>query len=160
MGYVPTPQDGLKQAQVGVSAVNQYLPSSTVDPGTNLYDMSEAVFNAYVNDFINTADSATHVDQYGNPIVLPEPPGTWTNAVLDVFASQLGFSRERPIDVQFAIIDKYLWNNVLRMRELNPFVPGATSRTIMPQTDPLSITETYFASGALSYTFPTISYLG
>ncbi|MGV1089533.1 MAG: hypothetical protein ACOYBX_16275 [Mycobacterium sp.] len=159
LGYVPTPQDGLKEAQVGVAAVNDFLPSSKVDPGTNLYDMPKLVFDDYVNKFIEEAGTATHVDQYGNPIVLPEPL-TWTNAVLDVFAGALGFSRTLPIDVQYADIDKYLWDNVLRMRTDNPFVPGATSRTIMPQTDPLPVTQTYFASGALSYTFPTISYLG
>jgi hypothetical protein len=153
LGYVPTPQDGLKEAQIGVAAVNDYLPSSTVTPGTNLYDMSEEVFNATVNDFILNAADAHPED--------PNPTVSWTDQVLKVFGDALNFkTSETPIDEQYTTVDNYLWANVLRMRELNPFIPGATSRSIMPQTDPLPLTQTYFAGGALSYTFPTISYLG
>ncbi|MEI7543516.1 MAG: hypothetical protein WCJ53_01735 [Mycobacteriaceae bacterium] len=153
LGYVPTPQDGLKQAQIGVAVVNDYLPQSTVTPGTNLYDMSEDVFNATVNDFILNAADAHPED--------PNPTVSWTDQVLQVFADALNFKTSKtPIDEQYTIVDNYLWANVLRMRELNPFVPGATSRSIMPQTDPLPLTQTYFAGGALSYSFPTVSYLG
>ena len=139
--------------RIGVAAVNDYLPSSTVTPGTNLYDMSEEVFNATVNDFILNAADAHPED--------PNPTVSWTDQVLNVFGDALNFKTSKtPIDEQYTIVDNYLWANVLRMRELNPFIPGATSRSIMPQTDPLPLTQTYFASGALSYTFPTISYLG
>jgi len=140
IGYVPTPQDGLKQAQAGVAAVNYYLPSSTADEAGNLYTMSEAAFNDYVNQFIQA--------------------GSTPDDVLAVFAKNLNYSKKTPIEQQYVNIDNYLWSNVLRMRTLNPYVPGATTRVVMPQTDPLPLTQTYFASGALSYTFPTISYLG
>ncbi|MGV0992933.1 MAG: hypothetical protein ACOYB7_11830 [Mycobacterium sp.] len=158
LGYVPTPQDGLKEAQVGVAAQNDYLPSSTVTPGTNLYDMPESEFNRLVNLYIRTAGDVAHEDEYGNPIVLPAG-STWTDQILDVFTRRLFLDGETEAE-KYDSIDAYLWKNVLRMRALNPFVPGATSRSIMPQTDPLSYTEEKYASGALSYTFPTISYLG
>jgi hypothetical protein len=140
IGYVPTPQDGLKEAQAGVAAVNYYLPSSTADEAGNLYTMSESAFNYYVNQFIQA--------------------GSTPEDVLAVFAKNLNYSKAIPIDQQYVNIDNYLWSNVLRMRALNPYVPGATTRVVMPQTDPLPLTQTYYASGALSYTFPTISYLG
>jgi hypothetical protein len=46
------------------------------------------------------------------------------------------------------------------MREQNPFIPSAPSRSVMPQTDPEPIWQNYMGSGNLSYSFPTISYLG
>ena len=132
-----------------------YLPSSTVDPGTNLYEISEAKFNEDVNGYILNA-AAAHENE-------PTPDVPWTEQILKVFAASLGYTYDPdPVKIAqlYTNIDKYLWANVLRMRELNPYVPGATSRTIMPRTDPLPKTQTYFAGGALSYTFPTISYLG
>ena len=102
--------------------------------------MSEAAFNDYVNQFIQA--------------------GSTPDDVLAVFAKNLNYSKKTPIEQQYVNIDNYLWSNVLRMRTLNPYVPGATTRVVMPQTDPLPLTQTYFASGALSYTFPTISDLG
>lgn len=160
LGYVPTPQVGLKEAQIGVAAEKGYL---AVAPGggINLYDCQQPEFNAAVRGYIETAAEA-HVDADGNPIPPPNPPGgTWTEQVLGVFAGYLGFDPETtPLDEQYTLIENYLWSNVLRMRELNPFVPGATSRAVMPQTDPLPLVQQYWANGTLSYSFPTISYLG
>ena len=102
--------------------------------------MSEAAFNDYVNQFIQA--------------------GSTPDDVLAIFAKNLNSSNATPVDQQYVNIDNYLWSNVLRMRARNPYVPGATTRVVMPQTDPLPLTQTYYAGGALSYSFPTISYLG
>jgi hypothetical protein len=140
MGYVPTPQTALKEAQMGVMAAKGYLASATVQ-GENLYTITEPVFKMKVRELIEA--------------------GSKTDEVLAVFGSYLGFNpASTPQDEQFAIIDDYLWGNVLRMRELNPFIPDAPSRSVMPQTDPLPVWQGYVSSGDLSYSFPTISYLG
>lgn len=57
-------------------------------------------------------------------------------------------------------IENYIWTNVERMRALNPYVPGATNREVMPQASPLTPILALMGSGLLSYSFPTISYLG
>lgn len=139
LGYVPTPQTALKEAQMGVLAAKGYLASATVQ-GENLYTITEPVFDLKVRELIEAGDT-------------PE-------AVLEVFGTYLGFKTDIPEDEQYAIVTNYLWGNVLRMRELNPFIPGAPSRGVMPQTDPLPVTQGYLDSGDLSYSFPTISYLG
>lgn len=140
LGYVPTPQEALKEAQFGVAAQKGYLASSTVD-GENLFTMSQTVFNQRVREVIASGDE--------------------TDKVLEVFGTYLGFDPETtPLEQQYTTVENYLWSNVLRMRELNPFIPGATSRAVMPQTDPLPLVQAYLASGALSYSFPTIAYLG
>jgi hypothetical protein len=140
LGYVPTPQDALKEAQMGVIATKGYLASATVQ-GENLYTISETDFNTAVQQLI--------VD------------GPKDAEVRAVFGKYLGFdSVTAPLPSQFATIQNYLWANVLQMRNLNPFIPGAPSRSVMPQTDPLPVTQGYWASGNLSYSFPTISYLG
>ena len=141
IGYVPTPQTGLKEAQTGVLAAKGYLPSAKVKPGTNLYTIDEATFDTQVRKFIED--------------------GSDTQAVLNVFGTYLGFQPlTTPLDEQYTIIQNYLWGNVLRMRDLNPYIPEAPPRSVMPQTDPLPVVQGYLASGDLSYSFPTISYLG
>lgn len=140
LGYVPTPQTALKEAQMGVMAGKGYLASATVQ-GENLYTIDEAAFDTAVTKFI--ADGAQEA------------------AVRAVFGRYLGFDpNATPLEDQFTIIQNYLWGNVLRMRDLNPYIPDAPSRSVMPQTDPLPVTQGYWASGDLSYSFPTISYLG
>lgn len=140
MGYVPTPQTALKEAQIGVLATKGYLASQTVQ-GENLYTITEPVFDVKVRELIES--------------------GQYTNEVMDVFGTYLGFDPETtPLDDQYTIVQNYLWGNVVRMRDLNPYIPGAPSRSVMPQTDPLPITQGYWESGDLSYSFPTISYLG
>lgn len=150
LGYVPVPQSALKEAQIGVAAAKGYL---AVAPGggINLYTCDEAIFNATVREYIETAASAHPND--------PNPEVPWTDQVLAVFTGYLGLEGQT-VDEKYTSIENYLWANVLRMRELNPFIPGATSREVMPQTDPLPVVQGYLASGALSYSFPTISYLG
>ncbi|MCB0934140.1 MAG: hypothetical protein KDB71_19940 [Mycobacterium sp.] len=140
LGYVPTPQTALKEAQMGVMAAKGYLASATVE-GQNLYTIQEGVFDAAVTQFIKDGDTP--------------------DKVLAVFGEYLGFDpATTPIDDQYTIVQNYLWSNVLRMRDVNPYIPDAPSRSVMPQTDPLPITQGYWASGDLSYSFPTISYLG
>ncbi len=140
MGYVPTPQTALKEAQMGVMATKGYLASATVQ-GENLYTITEPVFDAKVRELIEA--------------------GSKTDEVLAVFGSYLGFKpADTPVDEQYTIIENYLWGNVLRMRDLNPYIPDAPSRSVMPQTDPLPVWQVYAGSGDLSYSFPTISYLG
>ena len=138
LGYVPTPQDALKQAQIGVAAVKGYLPSETVE-GVNLYTVDETTFSDDVRHLIESGDDPA--------------------AVLKVFTTYLGLKGQTDPQKYDSIVN-YLWGNVLRMRTLNPYIPGATSRGVMPQTDPLPVTSEKWAGGALSYTFPTISYLG
>ncbi|WP_163807163.1 hypothetical protein [Mycolicibacterium anyangense] len=151
MGYVPTPQDGLKEAQIGVAAVKGYL---AVAPGggINLYTTDEQTFDTAVRGYIETA-----ADAHDNPPP-PDKP-SWTDQVLNVFTTYLGLDGQTT-DQKYTSIQNYLWGNVLRMRELNQYIPNATSREVMPQTDPLPVTSGAWAGGALSYTFPTISYLG
>lgn len=140
LGYVPTPQTALKEAQMGVMAAKGYLASATVE-GQNLYTIQEGVFDAAVTQFIKDGDTP--------------------DKVLAVFGEYLGFDpATTPIDDQYTIVQNYLWSNVLRMRDVNPYIPDAPSRSVMPQTDPLPITQGYWASGDLSYSFPTVSYLG
>lgn len=160
LGYVPMPQNGLEEAQMGVAAAKGYLAVAE-GGGINLYDCTQETFNVAVRGYIETAQDG-HKDENGNPIPPPNPPGgTWTDQVLAVFGKNLGFDPSTtPLDEQYSKVQNYLWGNVLRMRESNPFIPGATSRAVMPQTDPLPLVQTYLASGALSYSFPTISYLG
>lgn len=150
LGYVPTPQDGLKEAQIGVAATKGFLAVSP-GGGINLYTTDEQTFDTAVRGYIETAADA-HPDD-------PNPTVPWTDQVLDVFTTYLGLDGQTT-EEKYASIQNYLWGNVLRMRELNPYIPGATSREVMPQTDPLPVTQGYWASGALSYSFPTISYLG
>ena len=125
---------------MGVMAAKGYLASATVE-GQNLYTIQEGVFDAAVTQFIKDGDTP--------------------DKVLAVFGEYLGFDpATTPIDDQYTIVQNYLWSNVLRMRDVNPYIPDAPSRSVMPQTDPLPITQGYWASGDLSYSFPTISYLG
>lgn len=140
LGYVPTPQTALKEAQMGVMAAKGYLASATVQ-GENLYTITEPVFDAKVRELIEAGDTP--------------------DKVLKVFGDYLGFKpATTPLDEQYTIVQNYLWGNVLRMRDLNPYIPDAPSRSVMPQTDPLPVVQGYLASGDLSYSFPTISYLG
>jgi hypothetical protein len=140
LGYVPTPQTALKEAQVGVMADKGFLKSATVE-GENLYTIGETTFKDRVREFIAT--------------------GTDPKKEMAIFGKYLGFDPGvTPLERQYAIVEDYLWGNVVRMRERNPYIPGAPSRSVMPQTDPLPVVAGYLAGGALSYSFPTISHLG
>lgn len=140
VGYVPTPQTALKEAQFGVIAAKGYLKSTGTE-GENIYQISRELFDVRVVEYIAGGDDPA--------------------AVRKVFGDYLMFnSVTLPLEEQYTIIQDYLWENVLRMRNLNPYIPGAPARAVMPQTDPSPIWQNYMGSGALSYSFPTISYLG
>lgn len=141
LGYVPRPQTGLVEAQVGVAAELGFLKVST-GGGINVYNCSRAEFDAAVADFIN-----------GNPDSVKKA------GVYDVFTENLKLTGQTDPQKLVSIQD-YLWTNVLRMRTYNPFVPGAPSREVMPQADTLKPILAYLGSGQLSYSFPVISYLG
>jgi len=139
IGYVPNPQVGLKEAQIGISAQLGYLKVSQ-GGGFNVYTVDRAVFDTAVVGWIIS--------------------GAEKDAVLTVFRHNLGIPDTATEDEQFVAIENYLWTNVQRMRNLNPYVPGATNREVMPQAEPLQPILTYLGSGLLSYSFPIISYLG
>ncbi len=140
-GYVPSPQDGLKEAQVGVAAQLGYLATST-GGGINVYTVDRAVFDETIAGFITSNPKPENIPK-----------------VIKVFTDYLGLKGQTDAEKMTSIQD-YLWSNVLRMRADNPFIPNATSREVMPQTDPLQPTLAQLQSGSLSYTFSTISYLG
>lgn len=140
IGYVPTPQTALKEAQIGVVAAKGYLKSTGVE-GENIYTIDRAKFDTEVVKYIST--------------------GSDEAAVREVFGQYLMFKPDKtPLEEQNTIITNYLWDNVLRMRALNPRIPDAPPRSVMPQTDPSPIWQSYMGSGNLSYSFPIISYLG
>ena len=140
LGYVPRPQTGLVEAQVGVATELGYLKVST-GGGINVYTCDRATFDAAIADYINN-----------NPDPVKEAQ------VYDVFTENLKLTGTDP--QKLVGIQNYLWTNVLRMRTYNPFVPGAPSRNVMPQADDLKPILAYLGSGQLSYSFPVISYLG
>lgn len=139
IGYVPNPQVGLKEAQIGVAAQLGYLKVSQ-GGGFNVYTVDRTIFNDAVNGWITT--------------------GASKEEVLAVFRKNLGIPDTATEAGQLDAINAYLWTNVERMRALNPFVPGATNREVMPQAEPLTPILAFLGSGLLSYSFPTISYLG
>lgn len=139
IGYVPNPQVGLKQTQIGISAQLGYLKVSQ-GGGLNVYNVDRAVFDTAVAGWITS--------------------GAEKEAVLAVFRQNLGIPDTATEDEQLVAIENYLWTNVQRMRNLNPYIPGATNRDVMPQAEPLQPILAYLGSGLLSYSFPIISYLG
>jgi hypothetical protein len=140
IGYVPTPQTALKEAQVGVAAQLGYVKTTSAGEGINVYTVDRATFDETVNGWI-----------LGGPQV---------DAVLAVFRENLGIPDSATEAAQLTAIDNYLWSNVERMRNLNPFIPGATIRDVMPQAEPLTPILSLLGSGMLSYSFPVVSYLG
>lgn len=139
IGYVPNPQDALKQTQIGVAAQLGYLKTSSTS-GDNLFTVDRPTFVTTANDFILTG---------------PDP-----TRVLNDFTKYLGLDPAATQAEKLASIDDYLWSNVLRMRQYNYYVPGATNRDVMPQAEPQAPILQYLQGGTLSYSFPTISYLG
>ena len=150
MGYVPSPQDGLKETQMAIIARDAKLSPATVE-GINLLDpnLQQSVFNGLVEQYIYAG---------------PDPVRT-----LNVFARFLGCSskvcKDTTTDDQpqkLADAQNYMWGNVQRLQTYNEPYPGVTSREWMPQPSGnqyppyLNPLET----GAISYTVPVISYLG
>lgn len=139
IGYVPNPQEALRQAQIAVAAQLGYLKSSTV-LSDNLYTVTRNQFDAAVADYIDK--------------------GASKDAVIDVFTLNLGLEGQSDAE-KMTSIQNYLWDNVERMRVLNPYIPGATSRVFMPQVDPqIPILNYMRGPSPLSYSFPIIGYLG
>lgn len=138
-GYVPNPQVALKETQIGIVAELGYLKVSP-GGGLNVYSVDRDVFDAQVAEWITT--------------------GAEKDAVLAVFRENLGIPDTDTEAEQLTAIENYLWTNVERMRAMNPYVPGATNREVMPQASPLTPILALMGSGLLSYSFPTISYLG
>ena len=147
MGYVPSPQDGLKEAQMAIIARDAQLNPQLVE-GVNLLDpnLQQSVFNGLVEQYIYAG---------------PDPVRT-----LNVIANFLGTRTEldnptnQPEKLQAA--QDYLWSNVKRLQTYNEPYPEVTNRAYMPQPagnqyppylNPLE-------TGAISYTLPVISYLG
>lgn len=138
-GYVPTPQTALKETQIGIVAQLGYLKVSP-GGGINVYTVGRDVFDERVTEWITT--------------------GAQKDAVLAVFRDNLGIPDTATEAEQLTAIENYIWTNVERMRALNPYVPGATNREVMPQASPLTPILALMGSGLLSYSFPTVSYLG
>lgn len=138
-GYVPTPQTALKETQIGIVAQLGYLKVSP-GGGINVYTVERNVFDERVTEWITT--------------------GAQKDAVLAVFRDNLGIPDTATEAEQLTAIENYIWTNVERMRALNPYVPGATNREVMPQASPLTPILALMGSGLLSYSFPTVSYLG
>jgi hypothetical protein len=150
MGYVPSPQDGLKEAQMAIIARDAELNPQLVE-GVNLLDpnLQQSVFNGLVEQYIYAG---------------PDPVRT-----LNVFARFLGCSDKVCTDVntadqpqKLADAQNYMWGNVKRLQTYNEPYPEVTNRAYMPQPagnqyppylNPLE-------TGAISYTVPVISYLG
>ncbi len=139
VGYVPNPQAALKETQIGIVAQLGYLKVSP-GGGINVYTVQRDVFDSRVAEWITTGDQK--------------------DAVLAVFRDNLGIPDTATEAEQLTAIENYIWTNVERMRALNPYVPGATNREVMPQASPLTPILALMGSGLLSYSFPTISYLG
>jgi hypothetical protein len=134
LGYVPNAQEALKETQVAIVAEQGYLSAETVS-GDNLYTMSKDEFDDIVEELI---DSGSDKDK-----------------IMKVF------KKEKDLTSMSEIQD-YLWANVLRMRQFNQPIEGATSRGYMPQppnSDYQPLMH-WMEGGALSYTMPVIGYVG
>lgn len=146
LGYVPSPQDGLKQTQLSIIARDAELKPQFV-ASTNLLDpnLPKSVFDADVRKFIYEGDEVR---------------------TLNVFANFLGqavpLTDPSNLEAKLAAAQDYMWSNVLRLRMYNEPYPDVTNRGYMPQPKGnnyppyMQLLET----GAVSYTLPVISYLG
>ena len=147
VGYIPSPQDGLKEVQMAIIARDAQLNPQLVE-GVNLLDpnLQESVFNRIVEQYIYAG---------------PDPVRT-----LNVFANFLG--TKTPLDnpanqpEKLQAAQEYLWGNVKRLQTYNEPDPDVTDRAYMPQPagnqyppylNPLE-------AGGITYTLPVISYLG
>lgn len=134
LGYVPSPQEALKETQVAIVAEVGYLPTETVQ-GVNLFTVGKQTFDDAVVVAINS--------------------GKHPEDVMKVFKKEKGLN-------SMAAVQDYLWANVLRMRQFNTPVPGATGRGYMPQTPNGDLTTLMhlMENGNLSYSVPVIAFLG
>ncbi|BBX09540.1 hypothetical protein [Mycolicibacterium aichiense] len=134
LGYVPNAQEALKETQVAIVAEQGYLSAQTVT-GDNLYTISKDDFDDLVEGLIDSGDDK--------------------DKILKIFKKEKDLT-------SMAQIQDYLWANVIRMRQFNEPVAGATSRGYMPQppnSDYQPLMH-WMENGALSYTMPVIGYVG
>lgn len=169
MGYVPTPQDGLKQTQLAIETREGYLPFKTVD-GNNLFTIPRVDFDATVYNYIwnqNTVKTLEYTPSKDYPTL----PGVFVefmkffDVMKDVKQKLDSQTKQLPLADKLyytGLIQDYLWTNVLRMRDYNEPIPDATPRADMPQPEGNSYPPylQLLESGAVSYTLPVISYLG
>lgn len=183
INYVPNPQTGLKETQLGIAAQLETVKVA-VATGINLFTVKQPVFDAEVfsyvvgtfvnaNDYVTNWDpNAPHTDEelkkYQEALqsLVNQP------AVGNIFSQNLGLgitinTATDPYDVQVAKltamipgVNAYLWKNVEQMRRNNQFVTGAPTREVMPQAEPIAPILQYMTGGTLSYSFPLVSYLG
>ncbi|MBB3605694.1 hypothetical protein FHT40_005381 [Mycolicibacterium sp. BK556] len=134
LGYVPNAQEALKETQVAIVAEQGYLSAETVT-GDNLYTISKGDFDDLVEGLIDDGDDKDKIMKI--------------------------FKKEKDLTTMAEIQD-YLWANVLRMRQFNQPIEGATSRGYMPQppnSDYQPLMH-WMENGGLSYTMPVIGYVG
>ena len=151
IGYVPNPKEALRETQLAIAAQTGYLGSSSA--GTdNLFTMDRAAFDTQVAAIIDNGQYPDSSPYAGDPT---KP------AVFDVFTEFLGLAGQTD-DEKMVSVQNYLWSNVLRMRDNNFYITDAPVRDVMPQTSRSTFQPVlgWLESGGLSYSFPTISYLG
>lgn len=151
IGYVPNPKDALRETQLALIAQTGYLGESSA--GTdNLFTIDRTAFDTQVADIINTGEYPESSPLAGKPT---KP------AVFEVFTEFLGLDGQTD-EEKMVSIQNYLWGNVLLMRENNFYITDALVRDVMPQTSRSTFQPVlgWLQSDALSYSFPTISYLG
>ncbi len=181
ISYVPSPQTGLKETQLGIAAQTKTIKTSDAK-GLNLFTVTQPVFNDAVYGYVvGTFEAANQIVDNWDPNQqhTPEEIQAYKDAlkaqvnqlgVGNVFAANLGLSPisdKLPTDIQveqlkllMPDIDKYLWKNVEQMRTYNQPVQDAPSRSVMPQGEPIAPILQYMSGGTLSYSFPLVSYLG
>lgn len=145
LGYVPTPKTALRESQLGIVATTGDLKESAA--GTpNVYDVTRLKFDEFVETTIyapTAPDPAAVIATFGLNISTPEVWATLSDAA-------------KMVEIQ-----NFLWVNVELMRKLNPYIPFATSRVVMPQyTKDPDLVLNNLTGGSVSFSFPTISYLG
>jgi len=174
LGYVPTPQAALEETQMSIGAREGYLPWKAAD-GPNLFTVDETTFKAQVFDYIWNPQIATAPDGlklrqddmdpnskgYQRPVVFNDFTQFLTDSVA-ISGVPAGALTDQQALTYTQPIEDYLWGNVLRMRQYNQPIPGATPRADMPQPlgnaypPYLQLLET----GQVIYTLPAISSLG
>lgn len=118
------PTLALKAVQVGVVAMHQgKVPMATVD-GTNLFGVDENTLKTYVEKTL-TPEAFKLFNDY------------FTKMNLNVYAVK---------DNNKTGIKNWIWKNVEQLNSKNKPISNATSRDVMPQTDPVEK-----RAGALDY---------
>lgn len=151
IGYVPNPKEALRETQLAIAAQTGYLGSSSAG-SDNLFTMDRSAFDTQVAAIIDNGQYPDSSPYAGDPT---KP------AVFDVFTEFLGLAGQTD-DEKMVSIQNYLWGNVLRMRDNNFYITDAPVRDVMPQTSRSTFQPVlgWLESDGLSYSFPTISYLG